>query len=70
MRKMQFAACHPERRTVGSKSKDLLWIFVCALAIALVACGDDSGTSANDGDGGSEAAMTSSSSSSSQKERL
>jgi len=67
MRKMQFAACHPERRTVGSKSKDLLWIFVCALVIALVACGDDSGTSANDGDGGSEAAMTSSSSSSSQK---
>ncbi|MBR2090750.1 MAG: hypothetical protein IKP03_01640 [Fibrobacter sp.] len=67
MRKMQFAACHPERRTVGSKSKDLLWIFVCALVIALVACGDDSGTSANDGDGGSEATMTSSSSSSSQK---
>ena len=37
------------------------------LSIALVACGDDSGTSANDGDGGSEAAMTSSSCSSSQK---
>ena len=37
------------------------------LTIALVACGDDSGTSANDGDGGSEAAMTSSSCSSSQK---
>ena len=31
------------------------------LTISLVACGDDSGTSANDGDGGSEAAMTSSS---------
>ena len=31
------------------------------LTITLVACGDDSGTSANDGDGGSEAAMTSSS---------
>ena len=37
------------------------------LSIALVACGDDSGTSANDGDGGSEAAMMSSSCSSSQK---
>ena len=47
MRKMQFAACHPERRTVGSKSKDLLWIFALAFAIALVACGGDSGTSAN-----------------------
>ena len=47
MRKMQFAACHPERRTVGSKSKDLLWIFALALTIALVACGGDSGTSAN-----------------------
>ena len=47
MRKMQFAACHPERRTVGSKSKDLLWIFAFALTIALVACGGDSGTSAN-----------------------
>ena len=32
------------------------------LTITLVACGDDSGTSANEGDGGSEAAMTSSSS--------
>ena len=31
------------------------------LTITLVACGDDSGTSANEGDGGSEAAMTSSS---------
>ena len=46
MRRMQFAACHPERRTVGSKSKDLVWIFAFALTIALVACGDDSGTSA------------------------
>ena len=39
---------HPERRTEGSQSKDLLWIFAFALTIALVACGDDSGTSAND----------------------
>ena len=46
MRRMQFAACHPERRTVGSKSKDLVWIFAFALTIALVACGDDKGTSA------------------------
>ena len=48
MRRMQFVACRPERRTVGSKSKDLLWIFAFALTIALVACGGDSGTSAND----------------------
>ena len=62
MRRMQFATCYPERRTVvGSKSKDLLWILAFFLTIALVACGDDSGTSVNDGDGGSEAAMTSSS---------
>ena len=40
---------------------------VLLLTIALVACGDDSGTSANDVGGGSEAAMTSSSCSSSQK---
>ena len=53
MRKMQFAACHPERRTVGSKSKDLLWIFALALTIALVACGGDSGTSANNEDSSS-----------------
>ena len=53
MRKMQFAACHPERRTVGSKSKDLLWIFAFALTIALVACGGDSGTSANNEDSSS-----------------
>ncbi len=49
--------CHPGRslwRLIGS-------IAILALAISLVACGDDSGTSANDGDGGSEAAMTSSS---------
>ncbi len=61
MRKMQFAACHPERRTVGSKSKDLLWIFALALTIALVACGDDSGTSANN-DKDTELAEVSSSS--------
>ncbi len=57
MRKFEFAMCHPGRslwRLIGS-------IAILALAIALVACGDDSGTSANDGDGGSEAAMTSSS---------
>ena len=53
MRKMQFAACHPERRTVGSKSKDLLWIFALGLAIALVACGVDSVTSANNEDSSS-----------------
>ena len=35
MRKLQFAACHPERRTVGSKSKDLLWILALAFTIAL-----------------------------------
>ena len=46
MRRMQFVACHPERRTVGSKSKDLLWIFAFALTIDLVAFGGDSGTSA------------------------
>ncbi len=40
--------CHPERRTEGSQSKDLLWFFAFALTVALVACGDDSGTSAND----------------------
>ena len=45
MRKLQFAACHPERRTVGSKSKDLLWILALAFTIALVACGDDKGSS-------------------------
>ena len=39
--------CHPERRTVGSKSRDLLWILALAFTIALVACGGDSGTSAN-----------------------
>ena len=78
MRKMQFAACHPERRTVGSKSiydtwqlvalvelgskeQNLLWIFACALTIALVACGDDSGTSANN-DKDTELAEVSSSS--------
>ena len=61
MRKMQFAACHPERRTVGSKSKDLLWIFALALTIALVACGGDSGTSANN-DKDTELAEVSSSS--------
>ena len=61
MRKMQFAACHPERRTVGSKSKDLLWIFALTLAIALVACGGDSGTSANN-DKDTELAEVSSSS--------
>ena len=44
MRKMQFAACH-ERKTVGSKSKDLLWILAFALTMALVACGDDKGSS-------------------------
>ena len=48
MRRMQFVACHPERRTVGSKSKDLLWIFAFALTISLAACSGDSGTSAND----------------------
>ena len=32
-----------------------------AIALSLTACGDDSSTSVNDGDGGSEAAMTSSS---------
>jgi len=46
MRKMQFAACH-ERRTVGSKSKDLLWILALAFTMAFVACGGDCGTSAN-----------------------
>ena len=40
--------CHPERRTEGSQSKDLLCFFAFALTVALVACGDDSGTSAND----------------------
>ncbi len=57
MRKFEFAMCHPGRslwRLIGS-------IAIFALTVALVACGDDSGTSANDGDGGSEAAMTSSS---------
>ena len=61
MRKMQFAACHPERRTVGSKSKDLLWILACALTMAFVACGGDSGTSANN-DKDTELAEVSSSS--------
>ena len=47
--------CHPGTRSViGS-------IMVLLFSIALVACGDDSSTSVNDGDGGSEAAMTSSS---------
>ncbi len=44
MRKFEFAMCHPGRslwRLIGS-------IAILALAIALVACGDDSGTSAND----------------------
>ena len=45
MRKLQFAACHPERRTVGSKSRDLLWILALAFTMALVACGDDKGSS-------------------------
>lgn len=60
MRKLQFAACH-ERRTVGSKSKDLLWILAFAFTIALVACGGDSGTSANN-DKDTELAEVSSSS--------
>lgn len=47
MRKMQFAACHPERRTVGSKEQNLLWILALAFTIALVACGDDKGSSPN-----------------------
>ena len=58
---MQFAACHPERRTVGSKSKDLLWILALAFTIALVACGGDSGTSVNN-DKDTELAEVSSSS--------
>ena len=61
MRKLQFAACHPERRTVGSKSKNLLWILAFAFTIALVACGGDSGTSANN-DKDTELAEVSSSS--------
>ena len=61
MGKLQFAACHPERRTVGSKSKDLLWILVFAFTMALVACGGDSGTSANN-DKDTELAEVSSSS--------
>ena len=44
MGKMQFAACL-ERRTVGSKSKNLLWILAFAFTIAFVACGDDKGSS-------------------------
>ena len=55
MRKFVRAMCHPGAQSaIGS-------IMVLLLTIALVACGDDSGTSANDGDGGSETAMTSSS---------
>ena len=55
MRKFLRTMCHPGAQSaIGS-------IMVLLLTIALVACGDDSGTSANDGDGGSEAAMTSSS---------
>ena len=47
--------CHPGTRSViGS-------IMVLLFSIAFVACGGDSSTSVNDGDGGSEAAMTSSS---------
>ena len=47
--------CHPGTRSViGS-------IMVLLFTVALVACGGDSSTSVNDGDGGSEAAMTSSS---------
>ena len=78
MRKLQFAACHPERRTVGSKSiydtwqlvalvelgskeQDLLWILAFAFTMALVACGGDSGTSANN-DKDTELAEVSSSS--------
>ena len=64
MRKFVRAMCHPGTRSViGS-------IMVLLLTIALVACGDDSGTSANDGDGGSEAAMTSSSCSSSPSKKV
>ena len=55
MRKFLRTMCHPGAQSaIGS-------IMVLLLTIALVACGDDSGTSANDGAGGSEAAMTSSS---------
>ena len=46
---------------LGSKEQNLLWIFVCALTITLVACGDDSGTSANN-DKDTELAEVSSSS--------
>ena len=55
MRRMQGAVCHPERRTIGSKSKDLLCFLALTISIALVACGDDSGTSANDDDSSSSA---------------
>ena len=55
MRKFVRAMCHPGAQSaIGS-------IMVLLLTITLVACGDDSGTSANDGYGGSETAMTSSS---------
>ena len=68
MRRMQFAACHPERRTVGSKSKDLVWIFAFTLTIALVACGDDSGTSAPSDEDSSSSSTKAVSSSSIKKE--
>lgn len=48
MRELFFASCRPERRTVGSKSKDLLWTLVFVLVSTLVACGGDSGASADD----------------------
>ena len=48
MRKFVRAMCHPGTRSViGS-------IMVLLLTIALVACGDDSGTSAKEGDGAPE----------------
>ena len=55
--------CHPgaSRNKSGINSSAIGSMLLVA-AFCLTACGDDSGSSANDGDGGSEASMTSSSS--------
>ena len=56
VRNITSSFCHP-----GRSRRRLIGSMLFAIALSLTACGDDSSTSVNDGDGGSEAAMTSSS---------
>ena len=56
VRNITSSFCHP-----GRSRRRLIGSMLFAIALCLTACGGDSSTSVNDGDGGSEAAMTSSS---------